>query len=316
VAAALRRPLAPYRRALRRLLRHPRKLAAAAALTLALASAGGTYIATRPPYAERLLAEARAAYAAGDDERALDRAGRALDRAPALAEAHFLRGRVYQRRGDFPEATRCYRQARRLAPDDVRALACLAFCLSPTNQKAEAIRCYEEALQKGFKTAEVYNDLAFCQMNCAQGPQAKLSLDEAQQLAPGLAAAHHNRLVLMQQKLRLARVKAALQAGYRLPEVRAALGAALAVCGDSAEFHADAADLCALAGKLEPGWDDEALTHLEKAHALGMPVTGRRDDPAYQRFLNNPRFGALMRDAAAPPVLLLPHRLVDPLNGR
>jgi serine/threonine protein kinase len=324
VAALLHRDLAPQRRAVRRLLRHPRKLAAAAAVALVLVGAGAAYVATRPSYLERTWAELRAASAAGANATVLDRAGRVLDRAPDSAEAYFLRGRAYQRRGEFALAADDYRQANALTPDDGRALACLAYCCALEPNHRDAIHYCREALAKGFRTAEVYNNLAYSQMNYGQAKDGAANVDEALKLMPQLPAANHNRLVLMQRKLRLAWNTKRLPPGY-LGQVDDARRMALAFCPASAELYADLADLCAAAGKLDRTgpWDDRAVAHLEEASKRGLPVAIRRKDAVYQHLQNNPGFVALMTaeaehvaqtpvgGAAAPTPCL-----ADPLNER
>jgi len=308
VAVALRRDLAPWRRLVRRLRRHPRQLAAAAALTLVLIAGGATYLAVRPTYAERMLEEARVAYAAGDNRKALDRAGLVLAQTPDSAEAHFLRGRVYQRQGELELARDDYSEANRLAPSG-RAAACFAYCLNRGGAYPQAIARSEEALAAGFRTAEVYNNLAYAQMRHGQMPAAEANLALALELAPGLPAALHNRLVPVSHKL-------SLKQRDRLPQARTVLDAALAHCPESAELRGDAATLCALAGSLQPdgGWDEDALTHLEAGSRLGLAVKDLPANPLYRRLWAEPRFVALCQ--AAPTTAPSPStgRLADPLG--
>ncbi|HKI31930.1 MAG TPA: protein kinase [Gemmataceae bacterium] len=305
VAAALHRDLAPHRRALRRLLRHPWKLAAAGALTLALASGDVVYLAARPPYAERMLREARTAYAAGDNETALDRADRVLARAPDSVEAYVLRGRVAQRQGRFRVALKEFREANRLAPD-ARLTAGIAYCLSREGDQPGALVENERAIEGEFRTAAVYNNLAYSQLNTSRRRDARENLGRALASVPPLPAACHNRLVLLRQEVSEG------ERG-RLAEVRPAITAAVATCPESAELYGNIADLCAAAGKLEleRGWDADALTHLKHAHRLGLYLGGRTWSPLYLRFELNkhPAF----RNQSVPVVNLPTARLVDPL---
>jgi serine/threonine protein kinase/Flp pilus assembly protein TadD len=315
VAALLRRDLAPHHRLLRRLLGHPGKLAAAAVLAVSLATGAVAYQVTRPTECERLMQEARQASAAGDLKRALDRADRAVAAEPGSPEAHFVRARValgannvLAARDDFREARRL-RAANDLAPD-LRLTACVAYCLSQVGDHPGAVKESREAIEAGFATAEVYNNLAYSQMP-SDLLGARASLTKALDLAPGLPAAHLNRLVLLKQELLRHPDRAPL------PEVRPALGAAFGACPESAELYGHAADVCAAAGRaaagrLEGGWDDDTLTYLEKGTRLGLDLGSRPTSPLYAHLLAQPRFGELKPN---PGPDLPTARLIDPLAG-
>ncbi len=318
VAVALRRDLARHRRALRRLRRHPWLLAGAAALAVGLTSGGAVYLGTRPSEAERLILQAAAARDHGDDQKAMELADRGVARAPDLLQARVLSGELYQRQRRFRLAALDYlaareqREAAGLEPDP-QLLACLAYCLAASNANpAEAVRWGEDAVAAGLQTPAVLNNLAYGQLNAGQRAKAEKTLDRLLALAPDLPAARHNRLVQRRLELRLgSRFRG------RLPETRADLQGALAVCPASAELFGDAADLCAAAGALEAGWDDEALTYLEKSVALGLPLGARPTDPVYKHhLLTHPRFVALMKAHPAPVPPDLTPRLIDPLSER
>lgn len=63
------------------------------------------------PQADQLLEGARNAFFAGRDEEALASLSRLLQTSPQSHEAHFLMGRVYERRGDFDRATNALKAA-------------------------------------------------------------------------------------------------------------------------------------------------------------------------------------------------------------
>jgi serine/threonine protein kinase/Tfp pilus assembly protein PilF len=310
VAVALRRDLARHRRALRRVRRHPWQLAAATLLVVGLGSAGAAYVATRPPEAERLMLQAAAAQDRGDNRAALDLADRGVARAPDNALALVRSGELYQRQGRYRLAAKEYRDALALAPNP-RVSACLAYCLAQSGNYSESFGPTKDAIDGGFDTPAVQNNLAYSQLNSGHRPEAEGTLDRLLARSPNLPAACHNRLVLRRLQLRLGS-----RSRGRLPEARAALGQALAVCPASAELFGDAADLCAAAGTLQAGWDDEALTYLEKAVALGLPLGSRPDDVVYKHLLKDARLVALMKAHPEPVPPGPTPRLIDPLGER
>jgi serine/threonine protein kinase/Tfp pilus assembly protein PilF len=305
VAAALHGDLARHRRLMRRLLAHPRKLAAAAALIVALASGEVVYLSARPSYAERMLQEAQMAFAAGDNVSALDRVERVLDRTPDSAAAHIVRGRLALNQGRYVAALHDFREANRLAPE-ARLAAAIAYCLSREGDQPGALAENQRALESGLRTAAVYNNLAYSQMNTARRPEAWENLQQALALQPTLPAANLNRLILLKQEL--------AERKRRLEEVRPAIDAALAACPESVELYANLAEVCAAAGKWEAGWSDETVTYLEHAHRLGLDLSGRRNAPLYKKsFDNDPRFQALLGNPPVAAENLPTARLVDPL---
>ncbi len=309
VAAVLRRDLTAHRRALRRLGRRPRRVAVALTLILAAASGGVAYLATRPPYAERMYQEAQTAYSAGDHDKALAAVGQSLVVRPDSADAHFLRARVYQAQRQLGLALEEYTAADRLGADG-RAAAGAAYMLTLASKYEDAIAAGKRAIERGFQTAEVYNNIAYCQMLRIRFPAAEESLREALALDPGLAAAHHNRLWLLRRDLGLGK-------NHRLPEVRGILHNALEGAPASIELHELAAEVCAAAGAIEPGWDALALTHLERAVKLGYALPKQPTErKAYDRLRSDPRFDALLM-LQQPKVPDQPtRRLVDPLAAR
>jgi serine/threonine protein kinase/Tfp pilus assembly protein PilF len=314
VAAALRRDLAWHRRAVRRLRRHPRKLAAAAVLALALAAGGAGYLAVRPPYAERMLNEAKVAYAAGDNDTALERAGRVLKAAPDSDSGYLLRARAYQRRGDLGLAQNDYAAAERLGAGG-QAAAGLGYLLTLDRKHPNAIDAYRRAIRDGFGTAEVYNDLAYSQIKLGKYREADDNLRQALRLVPNLPAANHNRLCLVKYDL--------LNSKRRLPEVADLLTRAINGAPESAELYQDAADVCATAGKPLPGakpvpaCDDAALTYLARAVDLGLVLPAEKPtDKQYARLWTDARLVALRhvepKSAGDQPT----RRLVDPLRDQ
>jgi tetratricopeptide (TPR) repeat protein/nucleotide-binding universal stress UspA family protein len=70
-----------------------------------------THITSLTPQADQLLETARSAFIAGRDADALEALGKMLQIAPQNYDAHFLMGRVYERKGDFDRATNALKAA-------------------------------------------------------------------------------------------------------------------------------------------------------------------------------------------------------------
>ena len=72
-----------------------------------------------------------------------------------MAVAH-----LYTETGKFAEAEDQYRQAAKIAPDDIRILLGYAMLKDQMNQPDEAIKLYQQAEEKHPKEPSVYNNLA------------------------------------------------------------------------------------------------------------------------------------------------------------
>jgi Flp pilus assembly protein TadD len=70
-----------------------------------------TAITTLTPQADQLLETSRNAFQQGRNDDALVSLGKLLQIAPQNYDAHFLMGRVYERRGDFERATNALKAA-------------------------------------------------------------------------------------------------------------------------------------------------------------------------------------------------------------
>ncbi len=311
-AAVLRRDLAPYRRALRGLRRHPRKLAAVAVALTTLAAGAVGYEAARPPRATALLQKAEKELDNREPLKALDDLDRAVAARPD-AGTHVTAARLKMRERLFTEALGHFREADRLRPDPLNR-ACAGYCLAHERQQPAAAVESQRAIDDGFATAAVYNNLAYSQMDTAPADAGE-TLARALALDPRLPAACHNRLVLLQKQLFIS--------AQSLPEARPALDLALDVCPPSAELYSDVGDLYATVAWRTKGPESErlanlALDYLERGVALGLDLRRRRRWPPYVG-LNGPqaaRFAALV-SAPRPATADVPTaRLADPSAGR
>jgi tetratricopeptide (TPR) repeat protein len=198
-----------------------------------------------------------------------------------------------------------------LDPDDPQILAGLAYCLAVLDDAPEydeAIRCGETAIAQGLATPEVYNNLLYSQIMIPERAKAHKTLDQLLRIAPNLPAAHLNRLVLLRMDLRMGQIT-------RLADAHDAVPRALNVCPHTGELFGHIADLAAVAGRYEPGWDDMALSYLAKAVALGQPL-GTRPVNNFRRLWkpDQPRIQALQDINVPPAAPALTERLLDPLT--
>jgi serine/threonine protein kinase len=335
IATALRRDLAPHRRAVRRLRRHPWKFAAAAlAVVLAVGGIGSLsygraehnqlveqpdLVDVQPPSPEQLLLEAKAAYAGGDDNRTIDLTGRVLAADPNSAEAHFLRGRAYQRQKQLTLALDEYYAAEDLGMKDGRAAACAAYCLSRKPDHKEAIVAGKRAIGQGFAVAEVYNNLAYSQIMHGQFDDAAESLRQPQvdQRSLGLAAANYNRLWLLKCDL-------VAKEPRSLWVIRDRVARAIEGAPPSVELYELAAEVCAFTAEVYAGdkaeaaaLEADALTHLRSAVECGLRLpekpTGEQTAKLYDRLLGAPCDDIRKAAQKPDPPRRLARRLIDPI---
>ncbi|HWB09354.1 MAG TPA: protein kinase [Pirellulales bacterium] len=219
VAAALRRQLTLRSRIIRWAKGHRRTLAVVLALAFTLVAAGGYAAATRPSYAERQLAAARAAAGRGEYESVLKYLDEAeqygLDREelfPLRGEAHYrLAQRAFDKH-DFAAArdhcskaidsrlttwqvhllrARARFRLDELDPalDDITAaldrrvlpelVSARGDCMCGKYKWESAVLAYRKALERGFSTAGLLNNMAYALINSSDREASLEYLDRA-----------------------------------------------------------------------------------------------------------------------------------------
>jgi serine/threonine protein kinase len=187
LATALRRYLAWSRR--RRRARLQLGICGAA---LALALVGGAFL-TPGPSAEVLQQRGMAAFRDGRYDQALQYFSEVIDADPKAANAYFIRGRVFQQRGELALAKANFQLAYDLAPSGSIA-ACLGYCWSRMGYHDQALVYYLQAIERQFSPAEVWNNIGFGHLQRGQQiDNALTALDRALRKDPRLQAAYHNR---------------------------------------------------------------------------------------------------------------------------
>ena len=163
VARALSRQLRPAATTIRLARARPRTAyGIATALIIAIAF-GASYLALRPPYAERQHLNAIASVDENDFQNALAYLNRALEADPANQVARFDRARVYLETKEIADAIKDFLILAKKG--DGRSAAYLAYCFNLKNEPSASIHWYEKAIENGYSHWSVHNNLAMSYAN-------------------------------------------------------------------------------------------------------------------------------------------------------
>lgn len=153
-----------------------------------------------PPTAaetEMQLAAARAAYGAGDLDRALRIAQQLTAALPALAGAHQIAALVERRRGRFAQASAHFEAALRSAPNDPHILNSYANLLGDLGDLAGALQRYREALAADPQYAQGWVNYGLACKRAGRRDDARAAFERATRLSPGLGSGWHALGVLL-----------------------------------------------------------------------------------------------------------------------
>ena len=112
---------------------------------------------TSPEEAARLNLQLGAQYLQrGDLNLARDKLTKAIEQDPKLVGAHLTLALVYERARELDKASRHYREAVRLAPDDANVLNSYGGYMCRRNEREEGVRSFEKAATTPFyRTPEI-----------------------------------------------------------------------------------------------------------------------------------------------------------------
>jgi serine/threonine protein kinase/Tfp pilus assembly protein PilF len=192
LAAALRREIAPVRRARRWAGQHRWLIGLSLTLLTVLVIGSTAFLWTREPYAVRQLQQALHSYRQGDYAAAETQLTRLVEMDKQNAAAWFWRARARQKQSQPLLAVDDYGRAAELAPAG-EIYACQAYCYAVDRRYSHAISRSEQAIRAGVKSAELYNNLGYCYLARSRYAEALDWLDAAVTLNPRLRPALHNR---------------------------------------------------------------------------------------------------------------------------
>jgi len=193
------------------------------------------------PRARRLAAGARAAADARRVDEGLRLAAEAARADPALAEPHFLLGRLHELAGDLDAAEKAYRRAVALEPGHARACNNLGAVLVYRGRIDEALAAYRQALSLDPDQPEANRNLAILTQDPRAWEAAIRGFRRRVAEDPSDARAHAS----------LADIYRGLG---RVEDARASLERALALEPGDAEAHYGKAMLLLTAGDYAEGW--------------------------------------------------------------
>jgi tetratricopeptide (TPR) repeat protein len=146
----------------------------------------------RPTDPEALLLLAALTLERGDPDSASALLQRLIAAVPGSAPGHYLLGQCYRALRRVPDATGCFREAARLAPDYVDAHFSLGLLYCEREDWRAAIPCFREVLRLRPDYPEAYSNLGTALQECGAFEEAVRSFQAAIRLNPGYHEAHFN----------------------------------------------------------------------------------------------------------------------------
>ncbi len=131
-------------------------------------AARATAPADNPASVQDAMTRARDLFSANNDREALDQLGRVLQLNPDNAEAHLLRGRIYERGGDYTRAIEALKAATFWNPNEVTAFVTLGRIYVFKNDCSNAQASMKKALQLDPSSQEVLGLKRTVDQKCGQ----------------------------------------------------------------------------------------------------------------------------------------------------
>lgn len=306
IARALRQQLSAPRRGRRWIAARPQVAWRAGLTGLGLSALLLTAQVLQPPWAERVIARAAAAYEKGQYAAVVKQMNELLESDSSIAEAYFLRGRANQKLAKPLAASEDFQAACSLK-ETGRTQVAWAYVLqrSPTNHLA--IAHYDRAIELGFGNAAVYNNRGRACMLKGLCKQARTDLKRAITLDPQLGIAYHNLLQLDWSE--------AWQGGDSIPPGwEQHLQMALTANPTSGRIALDGARAFIMAARDNDAYGTMALEMLRQAIANGLDPAVIKRDPVFKELAGDGRFEAILAQAPRGTLAPDPPGVLDPLE--
>ncbi len=140
---------------------------------------------------DAVLAEVRKRYQAEDLDEAEQLCGPLVRRYPALAEGHYLKGLIANRRADTESAARHIHRASELAPGEARYFMDLGNCLRRLDRYDESLAAYRRGVELAPDDVKAHVSLATVYTDLGRFEEARASYRRAIELRPACGPAHY-----------------------------------------------------------------------------------------------------------------------------
>ncbi len=225
------------------------------------------------PGIRTLAAQALCATASGEGAKEALEEAISLD--AAAPEPHIKLGLLASDAGDHERAMACFREAKRLRPDNAGVHYYLANSLLRLGRVEEAEHSFREAIRLRPDFVDAYLNLGHSFIESGRMAEAEACFRSALQLQPDNPAAHNNLGMICHVLGRFGEAEACFRESLRLrpdhPAALCNLGTQLQLTGElataeacfrralelepaSAQAHYNLALLCLLTGRLDEGW--------------------------------------------------------------
>jgi tetratricopeptide (TPR) repeat protein len=243
---------------------------------LFLAGLGGIAWHNQPTSAQRNYQSARLLYRNGQYDQALPLLEKLIAAEETNQDALFLRGRVYQSKGEYLNAAKDFELVGNLS-DDGRAYACAGYCYSKANMPDPALRQSQLAIDKGYRTAEMLSNHAFALAERALWDDAIQTATQAIELDANAMSPYFTRsksLFVKTLKKPTAEIEAAAADMLR----------AIDLGPPTADVFFLAACIECQRQKVNPQHHSAAFVYLTSALELGMPLESIHRHPWFRTF--------------------------------
>jgi eukaryotic-like serine/threonine-protein kinase len=304
---ALRKELAPFRRALRWCQYHRRLAASIACMSMAIILLCAAFFLLRPPYNARQFQSGMLLYQQGKYEAAIECFNNSLQTDKNQPDVLFARGRAYLKAGSYGVASEDFRISFRLCPSS-ETMVCRAYCISKLGHHREAVEYYLKALSLGYKSPLMLHDLGFSCYQSSQHDRAADFLQQALAVKSDLQASHH---VLM-----LLELNKSLNGKPVSREALEHAQKALELGPPAGDLYYAVSTLYACAAKDSPEMKQAAANYAQKALDYGIDPQTIIDTPALSFLQKDQQFKELLTRQPGSRPLVKSEYLVDPLGDR